>query len=283
MTDESGPDFIEPANRVATFDIDGTSWCEQPTYIQQLFVISRLREAGQADESLLSDPHYRAAAENDLEHFAAMYPGDAATLMKLVVETHAGMEQGEFERLAHRFLTEENHPRFGVPYTQLAYEPMVELFDYLGKNGFKVFVASAGGMSFVRTVSEEALGISRERVIGSNVTFETKVTETGPVLMRRSGLVDPIDDGPGKPVNIELHIGRTPVFAGGNTDGDIHMLRYSETTPHRSLRLVVHHDDAEREYEYKGAAARKVFELAKERGWMIVSIKRDWQKVFAWQ
>ena len=136
------------------------------------------------------------------------------------------------------------------------------------------------GMSFVRTVVEEIYDIPRERVIGSNVTFEPRMTDAGPVLYRKPGLVEPMDDGPGKPVNIELHIGRKPIVAGGNADGDIEMLWYAETNPHKSLQLVLHHDDDEREYAYEGASAEKVFPLAQERNWTVISMKNDWREVF---
>ena len=159
---------------------------------------------------------------------------------------------------------------------------MVELIRYLGVNGFKVFIASAGGMSFVRTVSEEIYGIPREQVIGSNVTYETKLTDDGPVLFRKPGLVEPISDGPGKPVNIELHIGRMPILAAGNADGDLHMLWYSQTHPCRSLQLLLRHDDDEREYAYD-AGAEKVQQAAAVHNWQVISMQQDFLKVFAFE
>ena len=279
VTDEASPTFVPVPERVATFDNDGTLWCEKPAYIQLLFAIDRLKQMSEADPKLLEKPAYRAAAEGEMAYFAGLYPGNIPALMQIVFETHGGMAQAEFETLAGDFLSEAKHPRFGVPFKQLVYKPMVELLHYLADNGFKVFIASAGGMSFVRTVAEEIYGVPRERVIGSNVTFETKMTAEGPVLMRKAGLVDPVDDGPGKPVNIELHVGRRPILAGGNANGDLHMLWYSETSDRSTLQLLVHHDDAQREYAYD-AGAEQVLSLAAERDWLIISMKDDWREIF---
>jgi len=280
VTDEDGPNYVPPAERIATFDNDGTLWCEKPTYFQFLFAIKRLKEMAEADYGLLEQLAYKAAASGDMDYFASLYPGNAEELMQLVFDTHAGMPQAEFETLAADFLSNAGHPRFGVPLKQLTYKPMIELIRYLEAHDFKVFIASAGGMSFVRPVAEEIYGIPRERVIGSNVSFETRMTEDGPVLHRKRGLVEPVDDGPGKPVNIELHIGRKPILACGNADGDIHMLWYSETSQYESLQLALHHDDAEREYAYEGASAANVFALAQERGWNVISMAKDWKEVF---
>jgi phosphoserine phosphatase len=280
VTDENSSHYVPPAERIATFDNDGTLWCEKPTYFQLMFAIERLKEMATIDSSLLDQPEYRAAVQGDLSYFAGLYPDDVPALMKIFFSTHAGINQSEFEKLALTFLSDTLHPRFGLPLKQLVYKPMVELLHFLDENGFKVFIASAGGMSFVRTVAEEIYGLPRERVIGSNITFETQMTDDGPVLYRKPGLIEPLDDGPGKPVNIELHIGRKPILAGGNADGDIHMLWYSEMSGHRSLQLALNHDDPEREYAYEGPSARKVFRLARERGWTVISMKNDWHEVF---
>jgi phosphoserine phosphatase len=280
VTDENSSHYVTSADRIATFDNDGTLWCEKPTYFQFLFAIERLKEMATVESSLLEQPEYKAAVQGDLSYFADMYPDDMGALMRIVYSTHAGMTQAEFEELALAFMNESQHPRFGLPLKQLVYKPMVELLHYLDHNGFKVFIASAGGMSFVRTVAEEIYGVPRERVIGSNITFEIRMSDDDLVLYRKPGLIEPIDDGPGKPVNIELHIGRKPILAAGNADGDIEMLRYSETSEHRSLQLVLHHDDAGREYAYEGPSASKVFPLARERGWTVISMKNDWQEIF---
>jgi phosphoserine phosphatase len=273
------PDFVPPAERIATFDNDGTLWCEKPGYIQLFFALQRLKEQAAADPALLAQPAYKAAVAGDLAYFDSLYPGNLTELMKLVYDTHAGMTQAEFEAQAFAFLSQAVHPRYGRPFRQLTYQPMIELIRYLEANDFKVFIASAGGMSFVRTVSEEIYGIPREQVIGSNVAYETRLTDAGPVLFRKPGLVDPISDGPGKPVNIELHIGRKPILAAGNADGDIHMLWYSQTSPHRSLQLLLRHDDREREYAYN-AGAEKAQQLAAMHNWQVISMQEDFLQVF---
>jgi hypothetical protein len=192
------------------------------------------------------------------------------------------MTQAEFEAQAIAFLSQAIHPRYGRPFKQLTYQPMIELIRYLEANKFKVFIATAGGMSFVRTVSEELYGIPREQVIGSNVAYETRLTDAGPVIFRKPGLVDPISDGPGKPVNIELHIGRKPILAAGNADGDIHMLWYSQTGPYRSLQLLLRHDDSEREYAYD-AGAEEAQQLAAVRNWQVISMQADFLQVFSFK
>jgi phosphoserine phosphatase len=282
VTTPGSPDFVPPSERIATFDNDGTLWCEKPGYIQLFFAVERLKELAAADPSLLAQPAYKAAADGDLAYFGSLYPGNLPELMKLLYDTHAGMTQAEFETRAYEFLCQGIHPRYGRPYMQLAYSPMVELIRYLEVNGFKVFIASAGGMSFVRTVSEEIYGIPREQVIGSNVAYEMKLTGAGPVLFRKPGLVEPISDGPGKPVNIELHIGRKPILTAGNADGDLHMLWYSQTQPCRSLQLLLRHDDGEREYAYD-AGAENVQQMAAVHNWQVISMRQDFLQVFAFE
>jgi phosphoserine phosphatase len=281
VTDKGSEYYVPPADRIATFDNDGTLWCEEPAYIQFLFAIERLKALAEADPALLEQPAYKAAADGDLAYFDSLYPADVPALLQIVFDTHGGMTQAEFEDHALAFLNSGIHPRFGVPFKQLTYRPMVELVHFLHENGFEVFIASAGGMSFVRTVSEEVYGIPRERVIGSNISFETRMIDGQPVLFRKPGLIEPVDDGPGKPVNIELHIGRKPILACGNANGDIEMLWYSETGAARTLQLVLHHDDAEREYAYEGVAADRIFPLARQRGWTVISMKNDWREVFS--
>jgi len=279
VTDESGPGYVPPAERIATFDNDGTLWCEKPAYIQLFFAIQRLKEMAAADPGLRDKPAYKAAVAGDMGYFASLYPGDIPALMKIGFDTHAGMPQEEFERLAADFLANARHPRFGVPYKQCIYQPMLELMDYLQDNDFKVFIASAGGMSFMRTVSEAIYNVPRENVIGSNITFEIGRKDGRLILLRKPGLVEPVDDGPGKPVNIELHIGRRPILAAGNSNGDIEMLEHAEDKRRPWLCLLLHHDDAAREYAYD-QGAEKSLQLARERGWTVVSMKDDFKTVF---
>ena len=282
VTDESGPQYVPPAERIVTIDNDGTLWCEKPGYIQLFFAIARLKQMVEADPTLLERSAFKAAATDDIGYFATLYPGNMTALMQVVFDSHAGMSQPEFEQMAYDFLSKSLHPRFGVPYKQCVYQPMVELVDTLRSYDFKVFIASAGGMSFVRTVSEEIYRIPRENVIGSNVTFEVDRQEGRLVLLRKPGLVDPPDDGPGKPVNIELHIGRPPIMAIGNANGDIEMMEFAQAADRPYLNLLLRHDDAEREYEYHHGA-EKALQMAAEQGWQVVSMKSDWQTIFAFE
>lgn len=279
VTTPGSPDFVPPAERIATFDNDGTLWCEKPAYFQLFFALQRLKALAVADPALLKQPSYKAAIENDMAYFNSLYPGNLTELRKILFDTHAGMTQAEFEAQALAFLSQDSHPRFGMPFKQLTYQPMIELIRYLEARDFRVFIATAGGMSFVRTVSEEIYGIPRERVIGSNTSFEPRMTDQGLELLRKPGLIEPIAEGPGKPVNIELHIGRKPILAAGNSDGDIHMWLYSQTSPYKSLQLLVHHDDAEREYAYDGGA-EKALQLAVEHNWQLISMQQDFSQVF---
>jgi phosphoserine phosphatase len=282
VTNPKNADFVQETERIAILDNDGTMWVEKPAYVQLFFAIDRLKQLAKADPKLLIQPDFKAAATGDLAHFTGLDPhsgGDVKELMKIVFDSHAGMSQDDFMLIAKEFLETAKHPRFGMLYKDLTYKPMVELVRYLDDNGFKTFLASGGGMSFMRAVSEEIYNIPKERVIGSNITFETQITDEGPVVFRRKGLIDPLDDGAGKPVNIELHIGRKPILAAGNSDGDMYMLWLAQKSGQRSLSLLLRHDDAEREYAYD-EGSEKALHMAKERGWIVVSIKDDWKTVF---
>ncbi len=282
VTDEQNPNYVPPQDRIATFDNDGTLWCEKPGYIQLFFAIARLKAMATADPDLQQKAAFKAAVKEDMSYFASLYPDKVQALIEIIYDTHAGMSQAEFEQQAQAFLSSALHPRYQVPFQQLTYQPMRELVDYLHEHDFKVFIASAGGMSFVRTVSEEIYNISRERVIGSNIAFETVMTEDGPTLMRKPGLVEPLDDGVGKPVNIELHIGRKPILAFGNANGDLHMLWLAETNRYPSLSLLLHHDDGDREYAYD-RGNETVMKLAKDRNWSVVSMKDDFKTIFKFE
>ena len=285
VTDPNQASFVPVEDRIATLDNDGCCWNEKPAYIQLYFSLARLKQMAVEDSTLMEKPHFRAAYEGNMDYFARLDPhagGDVQDLLQVIYDTHAGMTQDEFITMVQEFMTSAKHPRFDVPFKQMIYQPMVELIHYLGENDFKVFLCSAGGMTFMRSVAEEIYGIPRERVIGTNISFETEMREEGPVILRKPGLIEPIDDGPGKPVNIELHIGRKPIFAAGNSDGDLHMLWLAQTGAHPSLSLLVHHDDPEREYMYN-SGSEKTLKMAGERGWTVVSMKNDWKTIFKFQ
>ena len=279
VTSHTGPDYVHPRDRVTTFDNDGTLWCEKPAYPQFVFAMQRLKRLAADNPALTKELAYEAAVENNLDYFESLYPDNLPALMKIVFDTHAGMSQTEFVRLAREFLSDTNHPRFGLPYEQCIYQPMVEFIQLLQANNFKVFIATAGGMSFVRTISEEIYGVARENVIGSSIAFEIGRENDQLFLQRKPGLIEPLDEGQGKPINIELHVGRPPLLAAGNSNGDIEMLEFAESSGSLFLNLLLHHDDAEREYAYDEGAERAL-QLADDRGWTVVSMKEDFNKVF---
>lgn len=277
--DSSSQGFVPPADRIATFDNDGTLWCEKPTYPQFIFAMQRIKQLAEEWPELGDQPAYKAALEGDLEYFTRLYPEEIPLLMKILFDTHAGMPQSEFDGMAAAFLSDALHPRFGVPFKQCTYKPMVELFYHLQASDFKVYIASAGGMSFVRSVSEEIYDIPRENVIGSSISFEVDRQNDKLILLRKPGLIEPLDEGPGKPINIELHVGGPPILAVGNSNGDIEMLEFAASDEMPNLSLLLHHDDAEREYAYVEGAERAL-KLADDHGWTVISMKEDFDTVF---
>lgn len=265
---EPGPGQVPPPARIATFDNDGTLWCEKPMYVQADFVFRRLREMVAADPARASEQPYRAVAENDRDWLGNLLE-HVPELIKGVTEAWDGITVEAFDRAVQAFFADAKHPTMGVPYTAIAYRPMRELMDLLRTHEFRVFICSAGGRDFVRVVCEDLYGIPRENVIGSGVTLEYR---DGAVYRTRA-FEQPIDDGPGKPVHIWMRTGRTPLFAGGNADGDIAMLETAR------FGLLVHHDDPDREFAYD-AGGDHALAAAQERGWTVVSMKRDWATVF---
>ncbi len=292
VCDPASANYVPPSARIATFDNDGTLWCEKPYLIEIAFALQRLIARAEADPTLRTRQPYKALLEGDFSSFAHLLPhhiSDALRLgaampeiLALVYQSHVGMSQAVFEQEAAAFFAEARHPRFGVPYKQTVYQPMLELVRFLQAQGFKVYVSSAGGMGFMRVVSEELYGIPRENVIGSDVRLKFQMGPQGPELIRVAGVNEPIDDGAGKPINIELHIGRWPILACGNANGDIEMLQLAQAAGPRHLCLLVRHDDPDREYAYD-AHAEKAHALAPDAGWHIISMKNDFRAVFAFQ
>jgi len=266
---EGGPDFVPPPERIATFDNDGTLWCEKPLYPQADFVLRKWRAMAEADPSLAQRQPYKAVVENDRAWLAAL-TDHVPELVQGVGEAFGGLTTDAFEAEAVAFFETVRHPTLGVPYTEAVYAPMRELFALLESSDFRVFICSAGGRDFVRPVSERIYGIPRECVIGSSAPLELR----DGALVRTAGVEQPIDDGPGKPVHIWARTGRRPLLAGGNANGDLEMLAAAE------FSLLVSHDDAEREFAYT-AGAEKVSEAARAQGWTVVSMKDDWARVFA--
>ncbi|OBB03282.1 acid phosphatase [Mycobacteriaceae bacterium 1482268.1] len=275
-------DELPPEARVAVFDNDGTLWCEKPAYIQLDFLVRRLAEQAAADPSLVDDQPYKAAAEGDLAWFGDAvtkhYNGDDSAVEVLaagVLSAYAGLTVEEHAERVAAFFAEAKHPTLGRPYTACGFRPMIELLRYLESNGFTNYIASGGGRDFMRPVTTQMYGIAPERVIGSSVGLDFVDGH-----LRTTAKPEFLDDGPVKPVRIWGRIGRRPIFAAGNSNGDIQMLEYAAAGPGPSLCMLVLHDDANREFDYIAGAERSLDE-AKTRGWTIASIKNDWATVFS--
>lgn len=264
-----GSGFVEPADRIATFDYDGTLWCEKPSYVQADFFLRRMREMIKAKPERAEEQPFKAIAENE-QDFLGHLLDHAAELAKGVTEAYADITTDAVERAVEKFFSSAKHPTLGVRYTNVGYQPMRELVQLLEAHDFKVYVCSGGRRDFVRVVSEQMFDIPREQVIGSGTTLEYRDGE----VYRTRGVEDPFDEHGGKPVHIWTRTGRKPLLAAGNTNGDQAMLEVAR------FSLLVNHDDGEREFAYTELAENAMAEAA-ERGWTVVSMKDDWKTVFA--
>ncbi|WP_231510508.1 HAD family hydrolase [Fischerella sp. PCC 9605] len=276
VTTANSPDFLLREDRIATFDNDGTLWVEKPV-IQGMFVLDRLKKMAAADPSLKQKQPYKAVLEEDVAYFKQA--GEAA-VMELLAATHANMTQEQFEQEVRTFFKTGVHPTLKVSYTRVTYKPMVELLEYLRANGFQTWICSGGGIDFMRVVSQQLYGIPPQQVIGSNGKAEF-IQKDGKFAIWRLPEVGRINDKVGKPVGINLHIGKRPVFAAGNerSGGDIAMLTYSQGRPGASFQLLINHDDAQREFAYQEPDNASL-NAAKVNGWNVVSIQKDWKTVF---
>ncbi len=293
LTKQAILDFVEaaardvpPEERIAVFDNDGTLWAEKPMPIQLDFILRRLYEMAEADPSLREKQPWKAAHERDYAWLGKVmedhYKGDDTnirTVLGGVLAAHGGISVEEFEDAGDKFLHSAQHPTLGRGYIDCGYAPMVELLGYLDENGFSNYIASGGGRDFMRPISEEMYGIRRDRVIGSSTALDYR-EDDGNVTIMRKPEADVLDDGPAKPLRIWSRLGRRPLIAAGNSNGDLPMLRFANTPARPGLRLLVLHDDAEREFDYVGGA-EKALDEAKAQGWTVVSIKNDWSTVFA--
>ena len=271
--------------RVAVFDNDGTLWCEQPVPIQGDFILRRLAAMAEADASLRTRQPWKGAYERDHAWLGGLmaehYAGDDTNVRILaagILKAYEGMSVEEFDAAAHEFLHTARHPTLGRDYLACAYAPMVELLGHLEANGFANYIVSGGGRDFMRPISQEVYGIPRERVVGSTAALEYTADERGGTITHKAE-PDYLDDGPQKPIRIWSRIGRRPMVAGGNSNGDIQMLDFASHPERPSLRLLVLHDDAEREFAYTTGAERAL-ERAADEGWTVVSVKDDWTTVF---
>ena len=280
VTDDNGPDYVPPNERIATFDNDGTLWSEKPFYFQLAFAMDRVKKLAKDHPEWKSTQPFQGVLENDLD---AILATGKKGLVELVMATHTGMTTDEFETIAMDWLKSSRHPRWNRPYTECVYQPMLELLAFLRANEFKTYIVSAGGVEFMRPWTEQVYGIPREQVIGSSVATKFDMRNGAPVLMRLPEL-DFVDDGPAKPVAIHKFINRRPIAAFGNSDGDLEMLQWAATGKGKRFCLLVHHTDAEREWAYDRDSAvgrlDKALVEAKRSGWTVVDMKHDWKSIY---
>lgn len=280
---EGSPDFVPVSERIAVFDNDGTLWSEQPFYVQGLFLFERVRALAKQHPGWTTTQPFQAVLERDWKTLGGF--GEKG-LLELVLATHGDMTTTEFVTLVNDWLGRARHPKLERHYTELIFQPMLELLDYLRSNDFKIFIISGGGIEFVRTFSERVYGIPPEQVVGSSILTKFEVRHGLPVLVRRPQL-NFFDDREGKPVAINQHIGRRPIAAFGNSDGDLAMLQWVTTGDGARFGLLLHHDDGEREFAYDrhSAAGRldRGLSEAPARGWTVVSMRDDWTRVYAFQ
>ncbi|CAN7207480.1 HAD family hydrolase [Bosea sp. LjRoot237] len=281
VTREGGPDFVKPAERVATFDNDGTLWAEQPVYFQLLFAFDEVKRMVAEKPALKSNEPYRSVLARDLKALAA---GGNKGLMQVMALTHSGMATDAFNASVDKWLTSARHPTKQRPYTEMVYQPQLELLTYLRANGFKTFIVSGGGVEFMRVFAEKAYGIPPEQVVGSSGVVKFRLDAGGKPELFKESKIEFVDDGPGKPVGINRFIGRRPILAFGNSDGDLQMLQYTTGGSGPRLALIVHHTDAEREWAYDRTShigkLDKALDEGKAKGWTIVDMKADWKTVF---
>jgi phosphoglycolate phosphatase-like HAD superfamily hydrolase len=280
VTKEGSPDFVPPAERVAVFDNDGTLWCEQPVYTQVAFALDRVKALADKHPEWKEKQPFKAVLEGN--HKALAESGEKG-LMEILVATHTGMTLDEFSAAVLDWIATAKHPKYNRPYTECVYQPMLEVLAYLRASGFKTFIVSGGTADFMRPWAEKVYGVPPEQVVGT--TFQTRYAmKDGKPAIIIEPKIDLIDDGPGKPVGIMRLIGRRPIMAFGNSDGDFEMLEFTTTGKGARLGLIVHHTDAEREYAYDRKShigkLDKGLDEAPKRGWVLASIKDDWKTVF---
>jgi phosphoglycolate phosphatase-like HAD superfamily hydrolase len=280
VTTKSSPDFLPPPERIAVFDNDGCLWSEQPAYFQLLFAMDRVRQVAPKHPEWSTTQPFKAVLDGDMH---ALAESGEKGLIELVMATHAGMTTDEFADIVRAWITTARHPTTGRPYTEMVFQPMLELLDYLRLSGFKTYIVSGGGIEFMRVFAEDVYGVPPEQVIGSSIRTEFEMRSPGPVIKRQPEL-DFIDDKAGKPVGIHKFIGRRPVAAFGNSDGDLQMLQWTAAGDGARLMLIVHHTDAEREWAYDRDShigrLDKALDEAKRRGWIVVDMKEDWNTIY---
>jgi phosphoglycolate phosphatase-like HAD superfamily hydrolase len=281
VTEEGGPDFVPVADRIATFDNDGTLWAEQPIYFQLAFALDRIKALASRHPAWKDTQPYKAVIEGDLWALAAS--GEKG-LLEIVAATHAGMTTDAFSAIVTDWIATARHSRFERPYTELVYQPMLELLAYLRERGFKTFIVSGGGVEFMRVFAERVYGIPPEQVVGSSGVVKFEMGPDGEPVLMKTAKVEFVDDGPGKPVGINRFIGRRPIAAFGNSDGDLQMLQWTTAGDGPRFGLIVHHTDAAREWAYDRDShigkLDKALDEANANGWTVVDMKNDWKVIF---
>jgi phosphoglycolate phosphatase-like HAD superfamily hydrolase len=284
VTRQGGPDFVAPAERIAVFDNDGTLWAEQPMYFQLAFALDRVKALAPQHPEWKDTQPFKAVLEGDMRTLAAA--GEHG-LLEVIMATHAGMTTEEFQKIVTDWLATARHPKFNRPYTELVYQPLLELLTYLRTNDFKTFIVSGGGIEFMRPWVERVYGIPPEQVVGSSGVTKFQVGPDGKPVLMKEPKVEFVDDGPGKPVGINRFIGRRPILAFGNSDGDLQMLQWTAAGTGARFMGIVHHTDAEREYAYDRQSPfgklDKALDEATAKGWTVINMKNDWKTVFRFQ
>ncbi|UCC83732.1 MAG: haloacid dehalogenase-like hydrolase [Gemmatimonadota bacterium] len=283
LTDPNSSGYVAPGKRIAVFDNDGTLWAEQPLYFQLLFALDRVRATASQHPEWREQQPFKAILEGDQEALGHMSEHD---IVQIVMATHAGMTVDEFGGHVADWLATARHPRFDQPFTRMAYQPMLELLEYLRANEFKTFIVSGGGIDFMRVFTEDVYGIPPERVVGSVGLTRFELRDGEAVLVKLPE-IEFVDDKEGKPVGIGRFIGRRPIAAFGNSDGDLAMLQYTAAGDGPSFMALVHHDDADREWAYDRDSSigrlDQALDEARERGWTVISMKNDWKRVFPFE
>ncbi|TIP96802.1 MAG: haloacid dehalogenase-like hydrolase [Mesorhizobium sp.] len=283
VTKEGSADFVPVPERIAVFDNDGTLWGEQPMYFQLLFALDRIKALAPQHPEWKDKEPFASLLKGNVK--AALAGGEPA-IMQIVMATHSGMTTDEFDQIVSDWIASAKHPKTGRLYTEMAYQPMLELLSYLRANGFKTFIVSGGGIDFMRVFSEDVYGIPPEQIVGSSGKTSFEMRDGVPLLMK-SPEINFIDDKAGKPVGIHQHIGRRPIAAFGNSDGDLQMLQWTCSGPGPHFCLYVHHTDADREWAYDRQSSigrlDKGLDAAADSGWTVVDMKKDWNRVFAFE
>ncbi|MCG6894390.1 MAG: haloacid dehalogenase-like hydrolase [Desulfobacteraceae bacterium] len=280
VTQAGSPDYVPPAERIVVFDNDGTLWSEQPMYFQLFFALDRVKALAPQHPEWKDKEPFASLLKGDMK--AALAGGEKA-ILEIIMATHAGMTTTEFETIVEDWIATAKHPETGKRYTEMVYQPMLELLAYLRANGFKTFIVSGGGIEFMRPWTEAVYGIPPEQVVGSSIQTQFELRDSGPVLVRLPK-ISFIDDKEGKPVGIHSHIGRRPIAAFGNSDGDLQMLQWTTAGEGARFALLVHHTDAEREWAYDRKShigqLDKALDEAKAKGWTVLDMKRDWKVIY---